>query len=125
MGSNNSRVRAVVIGLLLGFAFGVFLDLAAFVLQFGLFIYAGAVVVLGISDLLGLKDFAASGVAFSLMVVANALVYAAFGGIVSSVVPRKARDEDSVPRCIRCGYNLTGNESGTCSECGAKVESRL
>ena len=23
--------------------------------------------------------------------------------------------------CLQCGYNLTGNVSGVCSECGAKV----
>ncbi len=23
--------------------------------------------------------------------------------------------------CVRCGYNLTGNESGVCPECGAEV----
>ena len=25
-------------------------------------------------------------------------------------------------RCDRCGYNLTGNVSGTCPECGTAVE---
>lgn len=25
--------------------------------------------------------------------------------------------------CIRCGYDLTGNESGTCSECGSPISS--
>jgi hypothetical protein len=24
--------------------------------------------------------------------------------------------------CLRCGYDLTGNTSGTCSECGEKIE---
>lgn len=28
-----------------------------------------------------------------------------------------------VPICIPCGYNLTGNLSGVCSECGTKIES--
>ncbi len=28
-----------------------------------------------------------------------------------------------IPVCIPCGYNLTGNVSGVCPECGAKVES--
>lgn len=23
--------------------------------------------------------------------------------------------------CLRCGYNLTGNTSGVCSECGEKI----
>ena len=25
--------------------------------------------------------------------------------------------------CLKCGYDLTGNESGACSECGEEVES--
>ncbi|MCH7727176.1 MAG: hypothetical protein IH991_11960 [Planctomycetes bacterium] len=25
--------------------------------------------------------------------------------------------------CAKCGYNLTGNESGSCPECGQQVES--
>jgi hypothetical protein len=28
------------------------------------------------------------------------------------------------PLCDNCGYNLTGNESGVCPECGTKVEDR-
>ena len=121
MGSNNSRLRAVVIGLLLGLAFGVFLDLVACILQWGLIMIVGMLAVWGISDLLGLNS-SPSAVNFSLMLVANALVYAAFGGLVGLFVPRKARDEDGVPRCSRCGYDLTGNESGVCPECGTEVE---
>ena len=26
--------------------------------------------------------------------------------------------------CLKCGYNLTGNMSGVCPECGTKVETR-
>ena len=29
------------------------------------------------------------------------------------------------PQCPKCGYNLTGNESGTCPECGIEVGSDL
>lgn len=25
--------------------------------------------------------------------------------------------------CLNCGYNLTGNVTGVCSECGTKIES--
>lgn len=25
------------------------------------------------------------------------------------------------PTCVACGYDLTGNETGVCSECGSKV----
>ena len=24
--------------------------------------------------------------------------------------------------CVKCGYNLTGNVSGACSECGTEIE---
>ncbi len=27
--------------------------------------------------------------------------------------------------CVTCGYNLTGNESGVCSECGARCEGQM
>jgi predicted amidophosphoribosyltransferase len=38
---------------------------------------------------------------------------------------RKARKHIDVgfPQCQTCGYNLTGNESGICPECGEPVES--
>lgn len=29
---------------------------------------------------------------------------------------------DTAPRCERCRYNLTGNTSGKCPECGATIE---
>jgi hypothetical protein len=33
----------------------------------------------------------------------------------------KDRVIDPTPRCDRCDYNLTGNESGRCPECGTSV----
>lgn len=29
--------------------------------------------------------------------------------------------DDPTLFCIQCGYNLTGNESGVCSECGTEI----
>ena len=29
--------------------------------------------------------------------------------------------EKGIPVCIPCGYNLTGNESGVCPECGTEI----
>lgn len=34
---------------------------------------------------------------------------------------RTALSAQGVPICIRCGYDLTSNASGTCPECGAPV----
>lgn len=34
--------------------------------------------------------------------------------------PRPGRDAGG-PRCTACGYNLTGNVSGVCPECGVRV----
>ncbi len=31
--------------------------------------------------------------------------------------------EESWPTCSNCGYDLTGNVSGVCPECGTKIES--
>lgn len=33
------------------------------------------------------------------------------------------REISLVPTCHHCGYNLTGNESGVCPECGTAMES--
>lgn len=30
--------------------------------------------------------------------------------------------DDGWPRCDNCGYNLTGNVSGVCPECGQRIE---
>ena len=35
---------------------------------------------------------------------------------------RQELNARGIPICMKCGYDLTGNESGTCPECGEKVE---
>ncbi len=43
--------------------------------------------------------------------------------ILTALVLRFALPDLPRPgHCSRCGYNLTGNESGTCPECGTEVE---
>ena len=37
---------------------------------------------------------------------------------------RRATD-DGMPHCTKCGYNLTGNVSGICPECGTPVQADL
>jgi hypothetical protein len=32
------------------------------------------------------------------------------------------REIDPTPRCTKCRYNLTGNVSGVCPECGTPVD---
>ncbi len=34
---------------------------------------------------------------------------------------RAQLSKKGAPICIPCGYNLTGNESGTCPECGTEI----
>lgn len=40
--------------------------------------------------------------------------------IVGNVILYR-RYADPYPRCQKCGYNLTGNVSGVCPECGTKI----
>ena len=34
----------------------------------------------------------------------------------------RSRVDDSQVRCLGCGYNLTGNTSGVCPECGTRID---
>lgn len=48
---------------------------------------------------------------------------AAAGGATYLVICRRGRELQRRARegcCLQCGYNLTGNVSGRCPECGAK-----
>ena len=45
--------------------------------------------------------------------------------LVSVSVLRRRMEEHLLPgHCKECGYNLTGNVSGVCPECGTEVEAR-
>jgi hypothetical protein len=50
------------------------------------------------------------------------------GGFARLMIRRvrsvRTRDRTARGQCGRCGYNLTGNTSGTCPECGAPVPGR-
>ncbi len=41
--------------------------------------------------------------------------------VVAMYATRRGRIDESSARCAACGYDLTGNESGTCPECGSAV----
>ena len=36
---------------------------------------------------------------------------------------RRILNERGLPTCLKCGYDLTGIESGVCPECGTKIDS--
>lgn len=62
---------------------------------------------------------------FPLMIVLQALAIVGPMLILRSRLRRTARLELAnlgVPICLACSYDLTGNESGTCPECGTKVD---
>jgi hypothetical protein len=39
-------------------------------------------------------------------------------GLIVACIPPKMQTDGSPPLCRKCGYNLTGNVSGRCPECG-------
>lgn len=47
----------------------------------------------------------------------------AFIAARSEMRMRNRGRHEEFPTCSRCGYNLTGNRSGLCPECGAKLKS--
>lgn len=50
--------------------------------------------------------------------------FAVFAGILLLYqASRRRRTPSTMPLCIACGYNLTGNTSGRCPECGYEVRS--
>lgn len=48
-----------------------------------------------------------------------------FGPAIATAIVLSARDAAALPRqniCINCEYDLTGNVSGLCPECGERIE---
>ena len=41
-----------------------------------------------------------------------------FGRGRISLAARRVLNQNRLPTCLECGYNLTGNTSGICPECG-------
>ena len=41
--------------------------------------------------------------------------------LIVSLIRHRRRWRSGPPSCLRCGYNLTGNTSGRCPECGTDV----
>ncbi len=44
------------------------------------------------------------------------------GIAVPTVLSLRSRRRYPPGHCVRCGYNLTGNTSGLCPECGTSIE---
>lgn len=48
------------------------------------------------------------------------------GAVIGSIIARRIegarRRRECDPICPHCGYNLTGNTSGRCPECGKSIE---
>ena len=42
-------------------------------------------------------------------------------GLLIFILPNRRPRKESNPRCRRCGYDLTGNQSGICPECGTPI----
>jgi hypothetical protein len=74
----------------------------------GYFIVVGTATVLGI-----------------LLVVIMAIIRAAASGLRADLHAAYQRQETLNPVCPNCSYNLTGNTSGTCPECGTAVPKKL
>jgi len=63
-------------------------------------------------------------VGFFLLGIAGTLFYFACGFLLGKTVVairRWARKRHQIGICKSCGYNLTGNVSGKCLECGAQI----
>ncbi len=57
------------------------------------------------------------------LVFGGAVLLWAFGpGIILLFMLERRRRDGLFPMCRRCGYNLTGNLSGVCPECGTPTE---
>ena len=53
------------------------------------------------------------------IVAGNAIFYTALGAFIGY---RRGKPIHIPGRCRSCGYDLTGNESGVCSECGRPIK---
>jgi hypothetical protein len=49
------------------------------------------------------------------------LGFLVFGGLYLAYAAVFGREVDPTPRCAKCQYNLTANESGVCPECGTPI----
>lgn len=60
---------------------------------------------------------------FITMCVFNAIAYGAVGGAIGYWICLSLKRKQREGQCRTCGYNLTGNMSGVCPECGNYIRS--
>ena len=48
-------------------------------------------------------------------------VYAFLGALIGALIGTRGR-KPKPGYCLKCGYDLTGNESGKCPECGEAID---
>lgn len=65
----------------------------------------------------GWVGFSASYYWLPAVAIVNAVIYASFARLVFEC----AKSKPGKGHCVNCGYNLTGNVSGVCPECGASI----
>ena len=108
----------------IGAGFGVVASFSATVTYYAIPAWPGAAIASLFTD-----DFAfhCSGVRMDLLIPTNATFYAFVGGWIGVFKNWQLR-EDRIEqarregRCRYCRYDLTGNQSGVCPECGTTVE---
>ncbi len=72
-----------------------------------------------VETLLGVREHTAL-----LLLLLVSLVVPYPGSRALYVALRWKQVPDDIPHCKRCGYNLTGNTSGVCPECGKTIPAR-
>lgn len=79
-------------------------------------------VILSLPGMLTVYFLGGTGAAPSLSVgIVNLLVYASVGALLGDVGARLLKRRPRVGCCSECDYDLTGNVSGICPECGTPL----
>ena len=76
---------------------------------------------LGVCAALGSSFAAAGGAPWWAWVIALSPLAPAAVVTYRCVLQTRRNSRPAAPQCLRCGYNLTGNVSGMCPECGEIV----
>ncbi len=93
----------------------------------GVYFFGGIAASYWIPKLLGLPEFAPASVEFVRIVTISAAILAFFSALRYFHRRNLARLERQLlealvrSTCVCCGYNLTGNVSGRCPECGTPI----